>query len=167
VALLATQHSSHGRPARRVGHDQGSLIGVAHVGVSPVQECDQGGLQLDTRSRQSVLVAGASPRDAIGLEPKHTLGHQMPESDGENVAGDAETLLEDLETGRPLERLPQDQPRPPIRQNGDRGSHGAVRGVVVRPRGRRGLRVGHGPRVPELSIQTQANSLSLLSKLRR
>ena len=126
MTFLAAQHRSHRCTAIRVGNDQGSLFGIAQVVVCPVEECDESRLELYAGPCQAVFLARAAARRTVRLESQHPLGDQVLEPGREDVAGDAQALLEDLEAGRPLEGLPEDQPGPPIRQDADGSGHGAV-----------------------------------------
>ena len=167
VTLLAGQHGAHRCAAIGVGDDQGSLLGIAQMSVSPVEEGDECRLELDAGPREPVFLARAAARHTVGLEPKHPLGDQVLQTGREDVAGDAQSLLEDLEAGGALECLPEDQPCPPIRQDADGSGHRAVGGVVVLPGGRRSVGLGHSERVAGLCSRTQMGRLRPTHQLRR
>ena len=85
---------------------------VAQVSVAPLSETDQGNVEVKPHARELIVVAILPGAVGDGLEDP--LFDQSVEAIGEDVAGDAEALLELVEPSKTEEGIPNDQEGPPL-----------------------------------------------------
>src|SRR5581483_148561 len=103
--------------------------GGRDVPVSPLHECEQRYAEVAAFLGELVLVALGPLLVADAFED--SVVDELLEPVGEDVAGDAETLLELLETAPAEERVADDQQRPALADELERPRDGAVLSFVV------------------------------------
>ncbi|GAA3432976.1 hypothetical protein GCM10018954_025790 [Kutzneria kofuensis] len=134
---VAAELGVHGSAAVAVVQQQGGALGIGGVAVAPVEQGDQDRVQLLALGGEPVLVTGPLAGLLVALPVEDAVLDQRRQAGGEQVAGDADAPLELLEPPVAVERLAQDQQRPPLAHDlqraRDRTVLGAVPGAVVHP----------------------------------
>jgi hypothetical protein len=102
---------------------------VAQVLVPPLPETDQCDVEVKPHARELVVVAISPGAVRDGLEDP--LFDQSVEAIGQDVAGDAETLMELVETSKPQEGIPDDQKGPPFAHKLEGARDGAILPLVL------------------------------------
>jgi hypothetical protein len=102
---------------------------VAQVFVPPLPETYQGDVEVKPHARELVVVAILPRAVRDGLEDP--LFDQSVEAIGEDVAGDAEALLELVEPSETQEGVPKDQEGPPLAYELEGTRYGAILAFVL------------------------------------
>jgi hypothetical protein len=92
-------------------------------------ETDQGDVEVKPHARELVVVAILPDAVRDGLEDP--LFDQPVEAIGEDVAGDAEALLELVEPSKTQEGVPNDQEGPPLAHKLESARYGAILPLVL------------------------------------
>jgi hypothetical protein len=101
---------------------------VAQVFVAPLPETDQRDVEVEPHARELVVVAIVPDPVRDGLEDP--LFDESIEALSENVAGDAEALVELVEASNTQERVANDQEGPPLADKLESTRDGAVLSLV-------------------------------------
>src|SRR5215203_3297329 len=126
--------------------------------VAPVHQCDHDGAQLAPGRRQGVLESRASTLGPVCPTLDDPLVDQQRQTLGEDVAGDAEVLLQGIEPAYAVEEVAHDQDGPAVTED--------LRGLGDRA-GRRVV-VGHGHGMLQgLSSDFQLRWYALVLRTRR
>jgi hypothetical protein len=99
-----------------------AALGV--VPIAPLKQPHQGRPKVEALLRKPVLEALGTFLIAVALE--HALVHESSEPVGQDVAGDAEALLELLEASHSEEGVADHEHRPAVAHQLERASDGAV-----------------------------------------
>jgi hypothetical protein len=102
---------------------------VAQVLVPPLPETDQGDMEVKPHAREPVVVTILPDAVRDGLEDP--LFDQSVEAIGEDVAGDAEALLELVEPSKTQEGVPNDQEGPPLAHKLEGARYRAILPLVL------------------------------------
>ncbi len=118
--------------------DQGGvgLAGFEGVAFPPLAEGEQDGEEIAADVGEDVLQAAARGRGLLGQD---SVGGELAQAVGEDVAGDAGPLLELGEGPCAVHRVPDDQEAPPVTDEVERAGH---RAVGIGPGGARSARGG-------------------------
>ena len=107
-----------------------SVGGLSHKYLSPpLPETDQGDVEVKPHTRELVVVAILPGAVRDGLEDP--LFDQSVEAIGEDVAGDAEALLELVEPSKTQEGVPNDQEGPPLAHKLEGARYRAILPLVL------------------------------------
>ena len=102
---------------------------VAQVLVPPLPQTDQGDVEVEPHARELVVVAILPGAVRDGLEDP--LFDQSVEAIGQDVAGDAEALMELVEASKPQEGVANDQKGPPFAHKLEGARDGAILPLVL------------------------------------
>jgi len=119
--LSIDRHRLDGLFAQSIHEHDALACRVRHVLFAPLRHRDKNGVQLQTPFGEAVF---GMPRAVGFLE--NAFFNQGFQPEGEDVARNAQFLLELVETGEPEERIAHDEKRPMLADNGQRLGEGTV-----------------------------------------